>query len=97
LPAYILPRKFAASFPLVSSESAHVAISVAVFFENVSGSGPHRHGHHAGDTDDVARHRVLQDLTGMIAELPTGNEIPIVHIAVTEAAPRPFTEADAPV
>jgi hypothetical protein len=40
--------------PLVSSESAHVAISVAVFFENVSGSGPHRHRHHAGDTDDVA-------------------------------------------
>jgi hypothetical protein len=81
--------------PLVSSESVHVAIGVAVCCENISGSGPHKHGHHAGDTDDVAHHHVLQDLTGMIAGLPTGNEIRVVHVAVTEAPPCPFREADA--
>jgi hypothetical protein len=82
--------------PLVSSESAHVAISVAVCCEDGSGSGPHKHGHHAGDGDDVAHHHLLQDLTGTVAWLPASNDIPVVHIAITLAAPRPFTEADAP-
>jgi hypothetical protein len=96
LPAY-LAAQICGVIPLVSSGSAHVAISVAVCCENVSDSGPHRHDHHAGDTDDVAHHHVLQDLTGIIAGLPTGNEIPVVHIVVTEAAPRPFTRLMPPV
>jgi hypothetical protein len=56
--------------PLVSWVSAHVAIGVAACCEDGSGSAPHKHGHHAGDSDDVADHHVLQDLTGTIAWLP---------------------------
>jgi hypothetical protein len=80
--------------PLVSAQSAHAAIGVAVCCEDESGSAPHKHGHHLGDTDDVARHHVLQDLTGTFDWLPASNDIPVVHVAIT-LAPRPLTEADA--
>jgi hypothetical protein len=81
--------------PLVHVESAHAGAPLMVSdYESEAGTIP-QGPHHAGDADDVAAHHVLQDLTGLAACLPGGDDIAIEHVAAPWAAPRALTEADA--
>jgi hypothetical protein len=81
--------------PLLDGRSAHAGAPLTLS-ESKSGAGaiPQNH-HHAGDADDVAGHHVLQDLSGLAAWLPDGDDIVIEHVAAPSTAPRALTEADA--
>lgn len=81
--------------PLMSCYSAHAAGGTLLLSACEDGTDTHSHGHHhPGDSDDAAHHHALQDVNGVLAWAPDGNEIAFVHIAVTPPAPRALAKAD---
>jgi hypothetical protein len=80
--------------PLINEHSAHAGGPLMLSeFRGGIGAVPQDH-HHAGDSDDAARHHALQDLNGVPTWLADRDEIAVVHIAFTSAASRALAEAD---
>jgi hypothetical protein len=78
--------------PLIRACNAHTIAPLAVS-ESGAPAQPQDH-HHAGDTDDVAHHHALQDLTGVLDSRLARTEIAVVHSTMIASPTRALAEAD---